>query len=1083
MAKSNRSNALTQTRRLAILLASTALAASPAAAATYSVSDEASLIAAINSANASAGSDTIVLSNAITLTGALPTITDITTVDAANYQLSMPSGSLTFSGGGTLNLANGGHVTGSGVGDSVTFGSGLATLNVANGGTIDGNISAAASVAINVTTSGSVNGTLLGSNNADTLAINGGSFGGATLGNGNDIVTFTGGTIAGPIIGGGGSFGGDRFTAAIGSGNTASVDLTNLRSFGGYALTSGTLAMSGVGQTQADWAVTSGASVNLSGALHGYNWALAINGNNNGSAVNIASTGSIDGYVGVWFNGGPTNSLTNAGSISTTQVAVTTNARTTINNSGTIASSTSDGISTGFSVATIFNTGTISGSTSGVTARYSAINVTNQAGGLITGTTVGFLGGSSGYGGLDTLTNASGAGITGATAISITGNSGLTLNNSGQVIGSTTAISTAGSGAVNITNNAGGFIATGTLASAGATYVSGAGTAITVSTGGTISNAGTIAGITAIDFAGAGTITNLSGGVISGTTSVGGTGLVNLNFNAGSTADGVRLTGSGQRNVAINGTIGAFDASTATGPVNVTVGATATLASLALGSGNDIFTNTGGTITGAIDGGAGTDTYAIAVASGQSRTLDLGTALTGATNFELLGKTGGGTLTVNGTLDPSIQGIVAGDGGNYDGVLIFDGTSALTASITVNGAIIRANTAGAFGTGTIRTIDPTIQYAATGTYSNNILLAVPAPASGDPTRLEALNSSVATLTGAITSDPTAGPNQYVTIGGNGTIVLTNTANAWTGVTTIDAGATLRGASDTISGGSIVDNGTLNYVQAYSGTVAQNISGTGRVGVSGLAAGATLRFAGNLTNNGVNLTDGSTFALGGSANVTGGDGVVVSGNSATVNILANASLVSNGDNGVLGFGTNATVNNQGSIRANLIGVALYGGGTIANGSAINAAARIEGGNTGSFSGGAAATVDNYGLIRGLNFDGIGGGNLNITNRSTGQIIGRGDASQLNSFGVVASGTLTLDNAGQIVGRYTGARSTGTINLTNSGLIGSGYLTGTTFSYSDGNDGVQALGGGTIDNLAGAGSSARSAASTPPTLRSP
>ena len=45
----------------------------------------------------------------------------------------------------------------------------------------------------------------------------------------------------------------------------------------------------------------------------------------------------------------------------------------------------------------------------------------------------------------------------------------------------------------------------------------------------------------------------------------------------------------------------------------------------------------------------------------------------------------------------------------------------LTGDLFVNGAVIRAATAGAFGIGTIHLIDPTIQYGATGTYANNNL--------------------------------------------------------------------------------------------------------------------------------------------------------------------------------------------------------------------------------------------------------------------------------------------------------------------------------------------------------------------------
>ncbi|WP_377104686.1 hypothetical protein, partial [Propionicimonas sp. T2.31MG-18] len=96
-----------------------------------------------------------------------------------------------------------------------------------------------------------------------------------------------------------------------------------------------------------------------------------------------------------------------------------------------------------------------------------------------------------------------------------------------------------------------------------------------------------------------------------------------------------------------------------------------------------------------------------------------------------------------------------------------------------------------------------------------ISLEVVTPSSANPSTLNADAGVTATLTGAITTGTGAGvdPSQDLVIGGQGTIILTNTANNWLGTTTIKSGATLQGASDTISGSAIVNNGTLAYQQA------------------------------------------------------------------------------------------------------------------------------------------------------------------------------------------------------------------------------------------------------------------------------
>ncbi|WP_163360619.1 hypothetical protein, partial [Klebsiella aerogenes] len=75
---------------------------------------------------------------------------------------------------------------------------------------------------------------------------------------------------------------------------------------------------------------------------------------------------------------------------------------------------------------------------------------------------------------------------------------------------------------------------------------------------------------------------------------------------------------------------------------------------------------------------------------------------------------------------------------------------------------------------------------------------------------------------------------------NSVLNLTGT-NSWTGIKAINSGVTLQGSTNSISGGSIVDNGTLTYSQGTSGTIAQAISGTGALVVT--AGGAVITLTG------------------------------------------------------------------------------------------------------------------------------------------------------------------------------------------------------------------------------------------------
>ncbi|WP_309601537.1 hypothetical protein [Sphingomonas sp.] len=1211
MALSNRSNPLINSRRLAILLASTALVAGPAAAATYNVTDEASLIAAINAANASAGSDTIILDNAITLTGGLPTITDLTTFNTGAFALTGVSGNVvTFTGNGNVSLISGGAISG-GSGAILVNGSGGFTVDNAAGGTISGTTQAIQSAGLGATTinnggditngivstgggnliidnaasgnivrvvfgsaidlsnggaltltnAGDVVGSgwgIVGRNAGDSITNSGriasgtisgdtitsGGNQGVLLASGGSVTNLAGGQIlgttavqtsgvtsvtnAGSITGGTGQFNrGVYFTTA---GGTLDNQLGGTITGGRGVQATGTATITNAGTITSNCAapsfqctaivlfnggtITNAATgvITSSGRGIGGQGASTTTVINNGSitstlandiAVILFGGGSItnnatgtianaNGYGAYIFS--TAGSIANAGSITGQFGASIDSTSGTVTNSGSIAG-TNTGVSGFNATLGLTNSGQISGGTYGVFGNSGATNVTNLSGGTISSsggagiyTNTGPLtvdnqvgasinANSDGIrtGGTANVTNAgmivatNSAGVNAGGALTLDnsgtidgGNSGLFLNAGGMVTNSGSIISsgTGGAnqdgisafGALNLTNS-------GSISAAGNAGVVAFDSLLTVNNqaGGNITGGGSVFGFAinakvGLDLTSGGTLTAGSGT----TTAVLVDGNTTINLLAGSITNGdIVAIGGGSRAINVDGALnGSIDASAATSNSNVTLGTAGSLTNVLFGSADDSFTTFGGTIGGTLDGGAGNDRFTADIANGGSSSLGLDALIA----FESIEKIGLGTLILTGTSASLDAAIFAGNGYNDDGLLIFDGTTGLTGDIYVNGAIIRANTAGAFGTGTIHTIDPTVQYAATGTYSNNILLSVPGDGSLDPTRLEALNSATATLTGSITQDPMVG-DQYVTIGGNGTIVLTNTANLWAGTTTIDSGATLQGASDTISGGSIVVDGALNYVQPASGTVAQNISGSGRIGVSGLGAGETLTFAGNLTNSGIDLNDGSTIAIGGTANATSGIAVLINGAGATVNVLDNASVSTGNTPAIFAPVNAATVNNLGAIAStNDIAVNLAGGGVINNGSATDSNASITGGFIGVASGNALLTVDNYGLIHGTSLDGINSPILNLTNRSTGQIIGD------SAIGV--RGTMvTITNAGQIVGRSAGVQSNGAINLTNSGLIGSGTLSGTTFSYSDGNDGVQALNGGMINNLAG------------------
>ena len=823
-----------------------------------------------------------------------------------------------------------------------------------------------------------------------------------------------------------------------------------------------------------------------------------------GSSIAATTTGisatTTAGAVSVTATG----AITAATGISTTAVSGST---VTTSGGGTI-NSTSNGVGTGI-IATSsggttldpfsINVGAAIGNTTapltGVDARNTGtgtVSVTNTA--AVTATGIAIYSSSAATAGNVLNLNAN---VTGGVFAVNTVGQGYTVNvgAASTVTGSGTnsraLIMQSGAGVVvnsgtirNLSGDANSaiqFSQAGTVTNTGTiSYVGNQLGAISANSGLSVTNSGTISSTgaqqVAILSSGNGTfatsVTNQAGGSIVGLIGLynSGSGLNTLDLQAGSTTGGVRSWAGGATTANIAGSLtGAYDASVGTGATTLTLAAGGSMQGATFGSASDTFIWQGGTIGGVINAGTGTNAFSSALGMG-SGTLNL----SNITNFQTLTHQSG-TATLSGASASPFTTILAGTG-VPSGTLIFNGTSGLTSAITVNGAVVRATTAGGFGTGTITMLDPTIEYGATGTYANNILLSVASPASADPSTFRADAGITATLSGSLTrgGGDTAQP---VVIGGLGTIVLTNSANSWTGSTTVNAGATLQGTAATISGSSIitngvlqytatgtvsqaisgtgaltasggvltltgsniwsglttvnsgvtlsgttgsiagssiVNNGTLTYTNTTAGTATQNISGSGQINVSGLGAGQALTFAGTLTNaNGIDILDGSAIVIAGDMTATNGPAIASNAAGISVTNLGTMSADAGSPLGTINLGL---------------------GGTILNGSASNTTASITGGYAAIYNTGGALIVTNYGALDAAGYGivaqgGNGASPTSLTLVNSGRITG-GDAAVVAND-TTTSNSVTNTSTGLIRGVNYGATLRGTSTVNNSG----------------------------------------------------
>lgn len=234
-------------------LASTALAVfltTPARATEYVVTDEAELAAAIAAANGSAEDDTIVFGGSITLSAALPLITDGVTIDGGGYALTGSGGDRIFfvdAAGQSVTIENFSSIS-QGVAQGGDGGAGLGGGGLGAGGAVyvqQGDVSL-----YNVSFSqnsavGGDGGTSLGS--AGGSGGSGGGGGGGLGGSGGaSTIDSNGGTTSYAGGGGGGGFSGG---GGGGGGNTADSYYSGYSSNTGGAGGDGLAGVGGNGGT------------------------------------------------------------------------------------------------------------------------------------------------------------------------------------------------------------------------------------------------------------------------------------------------------------------------------------------------------------------------------------------------------------------------------------------------------------------------------------------------------------------------------------------------------------------------------------------------------------------------------------------------------------------------------------------------------------------------------------------------------------------------------------------------------------------------------------------------------------------
>ena len=713
----------------------------------------------------------------------------------------------------------------------------------------------------------------------------------------------------------------------------------------------------------------------------------------------------------------------------------------------------------------------------GNTASSSMVSITNEIGGLISGT--GALLGGSLYNltgmALD-VRNATGGTTTISNAGTISSNALAALSLRSE---DTPVVAVTGGSTVNMTN-------TGTIIGRVAFEAS--------STGNTFTNAGTVDGSVSLGAGGGDNqFVAVTGSSVSAGSGVGTALNVTSNPLLSFAAAGIVDGGSASNNSLV------LQNSTS-GPGSGRGGALTTLAWNQYINFQKLTVNSGtwnlqggwtGTGTTTLNDGLVNFNHAGAFGSGQvtvngGAIAASGAGLTLGNNFNL-----NAGLILDGTLGFGLNGVLQGSGGliiNNTGVVTLAGANLFAGGVNLNtGGLVLGN-AGALGSGNL-TVGGSASLDTTAAFNlaNNLVV-------NSGSTLSLLGSNALSLSGSI-----SGTGNLVK---NGTSTLTlNGANSLTGSFTISGGSVALGAGGSLSptgaitmgAGTSLDlsaaaNQTIGSLAGLGGTVnlgihtltlgglgntsyAGTIAGTGGLiklgtgvqtlsGNNTFSGGVALNAGGLLLGNAGALGTGALF-VGGSATLDGTSGLALAnavnlGSGTSLNLLGNQALTLNGviggTGGLLKNGaTTLTLNGANTFAG---GIALDAGGLmLGNGSALG---------TGALNVGGAVTLDANSALSVGNSINLGtGSSLNVLG---GQPLALGGVIAGNG-GLMKSGASTLTLTG--ANTYTGGTAihAGTLAIGSGGRLaatGAVYLigAGATLDISLGGDQtVGALSGGT------------------------
>lgn len=305
--------------------------------------------------------------------------------------------------------------------------------------------------------------------------------------------------------------------------------------------------------------------------------------------------------------------------------------------------------------------------------------------------------------------------------------------------------------------------------------------------------------------------------------------------------------------------------------------------------------------------------------------------------------------------------------------------------------------------------------------------------------LEVANGSAAndmTISGRITQNTGAGSGgKSITKTGAGTLLLSNTTNAYSGGTTITGGEVQSNIANSF--------GTGTYTTLGSGAVTANTGTTLRFKIQG---SSTANFT---IANAINLNSASLIYEDGNHILTGN--IALTGSNSISGVWGDKKLSLNGI--VSGAGS---ITHSGFSTLTLAGTNTYSGGTTLNGAAL-----VVTNTSGLGSGGVNVTANstvrtNTGFANNISVDAsrtlsIGGGFVNVS----GVISGAGNVTANDSihlFGVntytgktIASGGFLVINAESGLGATPGSFVADSLTLTGGGSL-SNYLAPATVTLS-------------------------------------